>query len=338
MAWVESHQSLGRHPKTRKMARLLEIDTVTAIGHLHLLWWWALDYAEDGDLSEFDAADIAVGAEWTGDPDVFVEALRECGTGGGNGFLTESMQIHDWHDYAGKLVERRRANRRRMREARSASAASVQRTDSARDKKDAKTKNANPSKQTGSGGVQRTSSARATQVSSHPTNQPNQPDPTNRDSSLRSESLAPGKPTRASLDAMKEALTKAVGYRPANGNKAAWGPFQSAAKSLLAEGARPEDVPRVAKAYKREWPDVALTAPALAKHWARFTRKRTNHGRPTDPRTEADLLLQEAWSRARERDDLDADELTAVSEALQQALDQENPVEAVRAVRSEHGI
>lgn len=160
---------------------------------------------------------------------------------------------------------------------------------------------------------------------------------TERDSSLRSESLAPGKPTRASLDAMKEALAKAVGYRPANGNKAAWGPFQSASKSLLAEGARPEDVARVAKAYKREWPDVALTAPALAKHWARFTRKRTND-RPTDPRTEADLLLQEAWSRARERDDLDADELTAVSEALQQALDQDNPVDAVKAVRSQHGI
>lgn len=60
--------------------------------------------------------------------------------------------------------------------------------------------------------------------------------------------------------------------------------------------------------------------------------------RKTDPRTEADLLLQEAWSRARERDDLDADELTAVSEALQQALDQDNPVEAVKAVRAQHGV
>lgn len=146
-----------------------------------------------------------------------------------------------------------------------------------------------------------------------------------------------GKPTKTDLDVMKDALADAVGYRPASGNKAAWGPFQSAAKSLLAEGARPEDVPRVAKAYKREWPDVALTAPALAKHWARFTRKRTND-RPIDPRTEADLLLQEAWSRARERDDLDADELTAVSEALQQALDQDNPVDAVKEIREQHGI
>lgn len=58
----------------------------------------------------------------------------------------------------------------------------------------------------------------------------------------------------------------------------------------------------------------------------------------SDPRTDADLLLQEAWKRAQERKDLDADELTAVSEALQQALDQDNPVDAVKAVRSEHGI
>lgn len=58
----------------------------------------------------------------------------------------------------------------------------------------------------------------------------------------------------------------------------------------------------------------------------------------SDPRTDADLLLQEAWQRAQERGDLDADELTAVSESLQQALDQENPVDAVKAVRSQHGI
>lgn len=145
-------------------------------------------------------------------------------------------------------------------------------------------------------------------------------------------------PKTRELDAMKEALAEAVGYRPADGNKSAWGPFQSAAKSLLAEGARPEDVPRVAKAYKREWPNVEMTVTALAKHWARFTRKRTNHGRQTDPRTEADLLLQEAWSHAREREDLDADELTAVSEALQQALNQDNPVDAVKAVKESYAL
>lgn len=335
MAWVESHQSLGRHPKTRKMARLLDIDTVTAIGHLHLLWWWALDYADDGDLSEFDAADIAVGAEWPGDPEAFVEALKECGTGGGNGFVNQSMQIHDWHDYAGKLVERRRANRRRMREARSAGASDVQSTDSARGKKSEKTETANTSEQKVLGVVQRTSSARATQVSSHPTNQPYQPDPTNQGSAPTS---SPRSPKTRELDAMKEALADAVGYRPADGNKSAWGPFQSAAKSLLAEGALPEDVPRVARAYKSEWPNVEMTVTALAKHWARFTRKRTNHDRPTDPRTEADLLLQEAWTHARERNDLDADELTSVSEALQQALDQENPVDAVKAVREQYAL
>lgn len=333
MAWVESHQSLGRHPKTRKMARLLEINTVTVIGHLHLLWWWAIDYAEDGDLSEFDAADIAVGAEWAGDPDVFVEALRECGTGGGNGFLTESMQIHDWHDYAGKLVERRRANRRRMREARSASASDVQRTDSERDSKAAERKTPKSSKQVSSDGVQRTSSARAPQVSSHRTNQTNQPNPTNQGSAPTS---SPRSPKTKQLDAMKDALADAVGYRPASGNKAAWGPFQSAASSLVAEGAKPEDVPRVAKAYRREWPDVEMTPTSLAKHWARFARRKSpiHEGRRTDPRTEADLLVLEASERARDRDDWES-----ISRELSAALnDASDPVGAVKTVREQHGL
>src|SRR5687767_5633894 len=55
MAWIESHQEIARHPKTRKLARLLGGSVPTAIGHLHLLWWWAVDYAEDGWLGKYTA-------------------------------------------------------------------------------------------------------------------------------------------------------------------------------------------------------------------------------------------------------------------------------------------
>ena len=49
--WIKSYQDLGRHPKTSRLARTLGISRPAAIGHWHLLWWWALDYAKDGDLA-----------------------------------------------------------------------------------------------------------------------------------------------------------------------------------------------------------------------------------------------------------------------------------------------
>lgn len=139
MAWIESHQTLARHPKTRKLARLLDISVPQTIGHLHCLWWWAMDYAQDGDLSDYDCTDVADAALWEGDADAFVAALAECGAGGGIGFLElgdSGYIIHDWQDYAGRLVEKRKANAERMRIARASnkevSATHVQRTNKAR--------------------------------------------------------------------------------------------------------------------------------------------------------------------------------------------------------------
>jgi hypothetical protein len=107
MAWIESHQELARHPKTKRLSRLAEISLPTAIGHLHLLWWWAIDYAQDGDLSKYEAGDIADAMNWSGDAKVIVEALVN------SGFLDREsdagLSIHDWHDYAGRLMEQRKA-------------------------------------------------------------------------------------------------------------------------------------------------------------------------------------------------------------------------------------
>lgn len=121
MAWIESHQTLARHPKTRKLARLLDIPVPQVLGHLHLLWWWATDYAQDGDLTAFDNADIADGAMWEGDPDGFIKALAECGAGGNVGFLELTdlgYMIHDWDEYAGKLIERRKVDAERKKSSR----------------------------------------------------------------------------------------------------------------------------------------------------------------------------------------------------------------------------
>lgn len=126
MAWIESHQELRDHPKTRRAARLLGIGTPQLIGHLHFLWWWAVDYAEDGDLARFDEFDIADAAGWEGDPGQFVAALMQCGPGDSQGFIDPDYTLHDWDDYAGRLIQQREANRERQRRYREKQAATAQ--------------------------------------------------------------------------------------------------------------------------------------------------------------------------------------------------------------------
>lgn len=125
MAWIESHQELGAHPKTQKLARLLGISRPAAVGHLQFLWWWAMDYAQDGALDRFEPIDIAIGGEWDGEPEAFLDALIRAG------FVDEEgagLRIHDWDEYAGRLLEKRRQDADRKRRARN-----VQRTSNGHD-------------------------------------------------------------------------------------------------------------------------------------------------------------------------------------------------------------
>jgi len=112
MAWIESHQELGHHPKLKKLCRVLDISEPQAVGHLHYLWWWSLDYCDDGDLSRFDPLDIAIGAMWDGDPGAFVAALAACGWVDQD---DDTTTVHDWDQYIGKLLDQRQANRDRQR-------------------------------------------------------------------------------------------------------------------------------------------------------------------------------------------------------------------------------
>lgn len=117
MAWIEAHQGLAQHPKTKRMARMLGISTAEAIGHLFMLWWWAMDYAQDGDLSKYDEFDIADAAQWTGDAKTFLDAVKNCGPGDSSGFIDErdgGLFLHDWNVYAGRLFNMREQNRERQ--------------------------------------------------------------------------------------------------------------------------------------------------------------------------------------------------------------------------------
>lgn len=109
MAWLESHQSLGRHPKLFRLSSQLRIHKAQAVGHLQYLWWWALDFAPTGNLSAFTPAEISAGAEWPGEPGPFQQALKDCQ------WIDKNGMIHDWFDYAGKLIESREKDRDRKR-------------------------------------------------------------------------------------------------------------------------------------------------------------------------------------------------------------------------------
>jgi hypothetical protein len=104
MAWIESHQSLGTHPKLDRLCEILDIEDINAVGILHYLWWWSIDYAVDGNISKYTPGQIAKAAHWKGDRKVFLPALVAAG------FVDEGEDghhIHDWFDFCGTLVEKR---------------------------------------------------------------------------------------------------------------------------------------------------------------------------------------------------------------------------------------
>jgi len=116
MAWIEVHDTLREHHKTYALAATLKLEQYAAVGLMVSLWTWAINHAPDGDLSKFPPAAIASACHWKRKPDVLLEALKECG------YVTDTLQIHDWYMYAGKLIDRREANAKRNREARARSA------------------------------------------------------------------------------------------------------------------------------------------------------------------------------------------------------------------------
>jgi hypothetical protein len=103
--WIELHQSLPRHPKLFRLAKELKVEPPIAFWHLCNLWLWALDYAPSGDLTGMTDTEMAAAANWSGDPNNFIRGLCTCG------WLDPGPRIHDWELYAGKLFERKEANR-----------------------------------------------------------------------------------------------------------------------------------------------------------------------------------------------------------------------------------
>ncbi len=115
MAWIKSEQALANHPKLKLLAKELEISEVEALGYLHLVWYWTLEYAEDGNITKY-AQTLPEMCKWEGDTDIFINALVKFE------FIDKTdkdeLLIHDWLDYSGAYLEKRWKNTMRKRESR----------------------------------------------------------------------------------------------------------------------------------------------------------------------------------------------------------------------------
>jgi len=120
MAWIELHQALRKHPKLLHLTSLVGISDKDLVrAKLENLWLEALDYCLNGRLAVAErplgAAEIADWSGWSGDSALWLRSLIASGwideKAGGSGGKT--LYLHDWQQYAGKLLARREADRAR---------------------------------------------------------------------------------------------------------------------------------------------------------------------------------------------------------------------------------
>lgn len=110
MAWLELHQTLPTDRKTLRLKGLLKIKTPQAVGHVCMLWLWALDNAQDGDVSALSPEELAEVTEWHGkDPLKFLEAMINAG------FIDKDLQLEGWAEHTGRLMEKREQQREQAR-------------------------------------------------------------------------------------------------------------------------------------------------------------------------------------------------------------------------------
>lgn len=96
---------MRRHPKLLHLCEITKWTINEAIGTLHSFWWWALDYAEDGDISKYSPYQVALAIDANlPEPEKLFSFLIE------SKFLDKNLKIHDWWDYAGLYLTKKYHN------------------------------------------------------------------------------------------------------------------------------------------------------------------------------------------------------------------------------------
>lgn len=120
MAWLQVHQTLKDHRKLFDAADELEITPPHMMGLLISFWLWALDNTPTGSLEGITPRMISRAAQWDGEAEKLAGALIRAG------WIDEKedgrLEIHDWYEYAGKLIDQRKAEKERSQRRRDAAA------------------------------------------------------------------------------------------------------------------------------------------------------------------------------------------------------------------------
>lgn len=101
MAWIESHQKLKEDDKLFDLMDKLQMDMRSAVGTLHLFWWWCVDHAENGDLRGINDAHIGRIVGLNGDDcKKLVDGLV------GAGFIEREpyFRVANWWKFIGKYL------------------------------------------------------------------------------------------------------------------------------------------------------------------------------------------------------------------------------------------
>lgn len=91
-------------PKFKRLCRILKVSAVQGVGHLELLWHFAADYAQPGDIGKWSDEDIADACGWDGDAGAFVDALvlarwlDPC--------RKHRLVVHDWAQHTDNATKR----------------------------------------------------------------------------------------------------------------------------------------------------------------------------------------------------------------------------------------
>ena len=102
--WIAVPVDLSTDIRTRRLARSLGINRNESKGLITSLWTFAFDHAGDGDLTGYDAADLADACDHEGDADALLAALIECGWIEQTG---KRLTLPDWNLIVNKLLDQR---------------------------------------------------------------------------------------------------------------------------------------------------------------------------------------------------------------------------------------
>ena len=99
--WFRVDASVVDHPKVMMLAARL--NDPNALAYVVRLWSWANRYAPDGRIKAELLPQMELAMRWTGAQNVVIEALITCGLLERSG---ETVLVHDWDEFQGRLFEK----------------------------------------------------------------------------------------------------------------------------------------------------------------------------------------------------------------------------------------